>query len=113
MCRLGLRCHIRHIDTLLRRSCAGTAPRERDGPADGSTRPLSFVVVIPHCDPSGLKPLKQIHGEGAATQRRAVPNASLLGWRMLRGSAFITTHIRVAKESHGYCEGSQHVRKTR
>jgi hypothetical protein len=32
---------------------------------------------------------------------------------MLRGSAFITTHVRVAKEAHGYCEGSQHVRKTR
>jgi len=111
----------RHMEALLQRSCDAAGPRPLDACTDGSLRPLSFVVVIPHCDeqqhtraPKAIRPVLNGRGEVAvATQRRAVPEASLPGWKLLRHSKFAVKHILVAAQEHGYCEGSQHVRRTR
>ena len=62
-------------------------------------KPLSFVVVIPHCD--------------VAASTRAVQQAAGPGWEALRHSPFLTKHLRFKAQDHGYIEGSQHQRPTR
>lgn len=53
--------------------------------ADG---PLAFVIVVP-----------------------AWPHTP--GWQQLRASRFTQHHVRIPQKAHGYCEGKQHVRRTR
>ena len=126
----------KHIEALLDRSCerlatsssahSGSVSSASAAAGDGSTRPLSFVVVIPHWDRAkedAASKAAAVVAAGTAAggssgqphdvQRVAVPAASGPGWRLLRGSKYLVKHLRVAKEGHGYVEGSQHVRSTR
>ena len=62
--------------------------RRMDGLLAAATQALSFVVIIPHWPDKDC-------------------------WRALRDSAFCRHHLKVAKFSHRYFEGSQHNRSNR
>ncbi|CAM9678153.1 unnamed protein product, partial [Hapterophycus canaliculatus] len=54
----------------------------------GTSKPLTFVVVIPCWEDSA-------------------------GWMRLRDSAFLSKHFKLDQKDHGYCEGKQHLRRNR
>ena len=74
-------------------------------------KPLSFVVIIPFCDPA--LPLTKDSKKDSPGRRRVVPKASAEGWQALKSSPYCVKHLRFKAQDHGYCEGSQHLRPTR